>query len=190
MAVHKRIKTYVNEVKELERLYVSVLQNIYKAEELIKVTLDNSELSKDSLQKLDIFNRKPLDSPTDKGKAKTQSSGAKKEKENKGPNSKEVSLGLFREGKSIPEIAKERGFAVSTIEGHLAHYIQQGELEVLEVMDEDKLGEIVTAAREMDSVLLSDLKSTLGEDYSYGELRMAMAFYTATLQEKGQSINT
>ncbi|MDR1951265.1 MAG: HRDC domain-containing protein, partial [Bacteroidales bacterium] len=45
---------------------------------------------------------------------------AKKEQKE---STKSISYRLYKEGKSIDEIAAERGFVSSTIEGHLAHYV-------------------------------------------------------------------
>ena len=45
-------------------------------------------------------------------------------------NTKEASYTLFKEGKTIIEIATIRGFAAATIEAHLAHYIEEGFLDI------------------------------------------------------------
>ncbi len=47
------------------------------------------------------------------------------------PDTKLLSFELYRSGKTIDEIAAERGFVRSTIEGHLAHFVALGELDIL-----------------------------------------------------------
>lgn len=41
-----------------------------------------------------------------------------------------VTFQLFEQGKSIGEIAKERGVLVQTIFGHLAKFVENGSLEI------------------------------------------------------------
>lgn len=50
----------------------------------------------------------------------------------------EVTFNLFKTGKSIEEIAKERSLTPATIQGHLIPYIQKGEIKLNEVIDEGK----------------------------------------------------
>ena len=50
-----------------------------------------------------------------------------------------ASFELFKEGMSVAEIAKERGFAVQTIEGHLAYYVSQGDINIKELVGTEKL---------------------------------------------------
>ncbi|MGH2566667.1 MAG: HRDC domain-containing protein, partial [Ginsengibacter sp.] len=45
-------------------------------------------------------------------------------------DTKTVSYNLFKEGKSVAEIAKERNFAVSTIEGHLVWFVGNGDIDI------------------------------------------------------------
>ena len=52
---------------------------------------------------------------------------AEQEAEKAGLDSKAISLDLFVNGKSIEEIAADRGFANSTIEIHLAYFVGSGE---------------------------------------------------------------
>ena len=55
-----------------------------------------------------------------------------------------LSLEMFMQGKTIEEIAKERSFTVSTIEGHLARFVASGELDILKLIPAEKL-EIIKA---------------------------------------------
>jgi uncharacterized protein YpbB len=49
-------------------------------------------------------------------------------------------LRLYKEGKRIEDIAKERSMAVSTIEGHLASFIPSGEVKIADFLNEIELG--------------------------------------------------
>ena len=87
-----------------------------------------------------------------------------------------ISLQMFRSGKSIPDIAVERSFAVSTIENHLARYIGTGELNVEDLVSPEKIPEIRRAFLSINELTgLGQIKEILGGDYTYGEIRAVAA---------------
>ncbi len=90
------------------------------------------------------------------------------------PDTKALSYDLFRAGKNIDEIAAERGFVRSTIEGHLAHYIGLGELDIFEVMNEADVRKIETFFTENNTTASAEAKAHFGEAYSYGEIKMVL----------------
>ena len=87
----------------------------------------------------------------------------------------ELSYTMFKEGKSTVEIAQSRNFAISTIEGHLTEYVKMGELSVEELMDKQKVKFIREYMLEHPTVRGTELKMALGNDFSYGEIRMVGA---------------
>ncbi len=94
-------------------------------------------------------------------------------------DTKTQSFELYKAGKTIDEIAAERGFARSTIEGHLAHFIQLRELDIFTLMKEDDVHTIDAFFRDNDTTLSSDAKAHFGEQYSYGEIKMVLAWMAA-----------
>ncbi|MEZ5039581.1 MAG: AAA family ATPase [Saprospiraceae bacterium] len=88
------------------------------------------------------------------------------------PDTKAESLALFQSGKTVEEIAIERGFVTSTIQGHLAHFIGQGELDIFQIMEKEKITPVLTYFASTDGNELSTAKNHFGEQYSYGELKM------------------
>lgn len=100
---------------------------------------------------------------------------AQKEVEFAGLDTKEISLAMFNNGKSIKEIAKERQFAVTTIEGHLAYFVSSGELDIFRVVDEDIYSEIAKVIKDSDVTSLSEARFKLGDRYSYAQIKMVMA---------------
>jgi uncharacterized protein YpbB len=82
---------------------------------------------------------------------------------------------MFTAGKSIPEIAKEREMVISTIESHLGSFVEKGELDILKVIDEDKISEIRSALKKHYKDSIMPVKRALGEGYSFGEIRMVIA---------------
>jgi GTPase SAR1 family protein len=90
--------------------------------------------------------------------------------------SHEISYQLFLEGRNIGRIAAERNLAASTIEGHLAHYVQTGELELNRLVDQDKINQIENYIQEHPESSLTEAKNALGDGFSFGELRMVQTW--------------
>ena len=49
----------------------------------------------------------------------------------------------------MTEIARQRDLAFSTIEGHLAGFVTTGEVGILDIIDEIKLGKILALVEEI-----------------------------------------
>ncbi|WP_422006897.1 helix-turn-helix domain-containing protein [Roseivirga pacifica] len=85
----------------------------------------------------------------------------------------EITFALYKEGKTVEEIAEARGFVASTIEGHLCKYLATGEVKATDLVDEQKLKNmlsLITPATET----MGEIKAQLGDEYSYGEVRIAL----------------
>lgn len=100
----------------------------------------------------------------------------RKESREMDTDTKKKSLELFQMGDSVERIAELRNLSVSTIESHLAFYVQQGTLSIDEVMDKAKIKNIQSVIEQTDGKALSPIKELLGDGYSYGEIRMTMAY--------------
>ena len=109
---------------------------------------------------------------TAKKTAKKKEEKPKKEK----IDTKEITYKMFREGKSIADIAKERSVTKGTIENHLAHYVETGELKVDEVVSPQHQKIIRGIIRSFDKAYaLSDVKNLLPNDYTYAEIKLVIA---------------
>ena len=86
-----------------------------------------------------------------------------------------MSLDLFREGKSIEEIARIRDLGVSTVEGHLALFIPLGKVKLDELCPQDKVQPIREAVHKHGTAALGPIKTELGEAFTYGEIRAVIA---------------
>lgn len=87
----------------------------------------------------------------------------------------DVTFNLFKTGKSIEEIAKERNLTPATIQGHLIPYIQKGEIKLNEVIDEGKaktiLQKIQLAGKEAS---LKAIKILCPADITYTDILLIM----------------
>jgi hypothetical protein len=91
-------------------------------------------------------------------------------------DTKQETYKLFKEGKTVADIAAARNFALSTIEGHLAHFVQSGEISIEEVVSREKIVLIEPALQYLQNGSISTVKQKLGNDISFGEIRLVMAW--------------
>ena len=90
-------------------------------------------------------------------------------------DTKAESFRLYKEGKRVNEIAKERNLTQHTIEGHLAHYISIGEINVEELVSKEKFLLIESVAKIHSTGSLTPIKEKLGGEVSFGEIKLVIA---------------
>jgi len=89
----------------------------------------------------------------------------------------ETSLRLFREGKTISEIAEIRDLTQGTIMGHIARFVESGEVQFDEVVSAahfERIKNYFKAHPYNPEVRLADVRNDLGGDILYGEIRLAL----------------
>jgi len=106
--------------------------------------------------------------------------GAEKEAEKAGLSSQEISFEVFKSGKSIIEIASERGLAVSTIESHLAQFVGTGEIRLDQVVEPKKSRAILDYIEKHKIRGSNEIRAGLGNDYSYSEIRFVFKYLEAS----------
>lgn len=93
-----------------------------------------------------------------------------KEKKSR-PDTKKISLDLFKDGKTIADIASERELTYSTIESHLAYYINTGEISVFDLVSKIKVAKIMAYILQHPGNSLGQTKLGLGDDFSFSEIK-------------------
>jgi uncharacterized protein YpbB len=139
---------------------------------LIKSIIDDEQLLKSKVTKPDIHES----GITEKKKAPRKSKKVK-------IDTKKESLKLYLDGLSIDEIAKKRELKPITIEGHLAHFVEEGVVDVLEFVEQDKLNWVAEIAGELETTALGPVKEIVLDDLSWSEIRFAMAHYKSNLHK-------
>ena len=87
-------------------------------------------------------------------------------------------LELFREGKTLADIAAARGLALSTLEGHLAEAIEFGDLTHLDgLVHPERQHLIESAIDKVGASRLAPIRERLGDGFDYGEIRFVRAAY-------------
>lgn len=167
----KRTKTYTNELEELDAQLMKRLKDMYKACLLTEALANNVMLNKETWEAgFDMSWRIKLNFT----EVNAEASLTKKKKE-KGETYKETLL-MYKEGKSMEDIAVDRGLTVTTVEGHFARLIKQGEINISKVLPPEKLFPILEAIKKQTEPSLTNLKIELGDNFSFGEIRMVIAY--------------
>lgn len=89
-------------------------------------------------------------------------------------DTKKASLELFKSGKTIKQIADERELNENTITGHLASFIESGEVKITDLISETLYEELKALIPKKKFENLSDLKHQVDDKYTYGELRLVL----------------
>ena len=100
----------------------------------------------------------------------------RKEKTEPKPDTKSETFKLYKEGRSVNEIASLRNLTKQTIEGHLAHYVSRGEIKIDELVSREKILIIEPAIKNIGGSSISPVKEQLGNKASFGEIRLVMAW--------------
>jgi len=106
---------------------------------------------------------------------KTPAANTRKKPAAKTIDTKAESYKLYKEGKTISEIADARNLTVSTVEGHFTHYIKQGIIALEEIISREKLILIEPLVRNHEGGSITPIKESLGEKVSFGDIRLVLA---------------
>lgn len=194
----KKIKAYVEELLALEVQVFEQLKLINKSTFLIEAIINNKELTADEIKKLstDIVRDEQLREITSssasgenegnatfslkekKGRVR-KPAGEKKEK----VDTKLETFKLYKLGNTIEQIAAMRAITATTVEGHLAHYVAKGDLKATDFISKEKMDAIITVAKSINSLFFGQIKQSLGDEYTYSEIKFAVAGYLAVEPE-------
>lgn len=190
----KKSRTYFNELMEIEEQFLLFLRKINNCHSLVKafaegLTLDKSLHDENfvfSYRERMLANTKELvkqKSPeliaqeNDEIEEALNSKKKKKaEKSDKIPTT-EITYQMWKEGKTIEQIAVERVFTTSTIEGHFEKLIMEEKVDIGEVMDKatfDKIMAAFDAAPEGEGT--RPIKEALGDEISFGQIKMVLGY--------------
>lgn len=92
---------------------------------------------------------------------------------------------LFEQGKTISEIALERGLVKETVLGHLAKFAEQGLLDLSRVITSDKIKTFEKAFKTDPKETLNEWKTALPNDFDFNEIRILINHYNF-LKEKNE----
>jgi hypothetical protein len=113
-------------------------------------------------------NIKPPDMPV------TEKKKVKKERE----DTKKISYDLFREGRTIAQIAEERKLSINTIEGHLAYYVGTGEIQISKFVSQEIADLIAGHLEGTGDFRMGPVKATLGDKVSWSDIKFVINHLT------------
>ena len=91
------------------------------------------------------------------------------------PETRQVTLAMFRDGMDLSRIAAERGLVESTVESHLSFFVETGELSVDTLLSPEKFRLIEEKIVETGGNSMKDVKLALADQVTYGDIRMVIA---------------
>lgn len=90
--------------------------------------------------------------------------------------SQQISFDMFRSGKTVEEIAAERGMSPSTIETHLCKYVESGDIDVRKIVPEDTIAKVLFFRHvHPDSTHLKDIYDAYQGTIPYSHIRFVLA---------------
>lgn len=187
----KQTKEYLHELIDLEAMFYEQFKKIVRAKAMLEAKVAGVEIGKEELHRLYGFakreeqmtkarslpDKQELDRSVDEFKPRSKKKTEKLKTAKL--DTKEVTLALFKEGKTSTEIAVERKMTKGTIEGHLAHYIVQNQISADKVIAKHKLEVLLQAIRELKSIKLNEIRDHVGKSYDFGEIKIAIAAFVA-----------
>lgn len=176
MQLGKTTKAYAEELDLLDSLLMNQLRLMHQCEHLAISILNNQVPQDESLNKFDTSWRTALAQITVEAPQKPE-----KKKKEKGETYR-TTLALYKQGKLIEEIARERNLGISTIEGHFARLIEQGEIKILKIMNYERWSEIKHSIEENQGLTNKELYNLLQEKFTYGEIKMVIASISTDLE--------
>jgi DNA-binding NarL/FixJ family response regulator len=189
--IKQKVKKYLQTLQELKILFTRKKQQIEEALQVVVgltkgidttnllAELQEQRKAREAASETETASQ--ADGATGAQAGSTTGSGAGKPQ--KGDTNR-ISLRLYKEGISIAEIATRRNLALTTVESHLASFIPTGEIDIKELVPENKMTAIIAAIKEIGGTALGPIKSRLGEAYSFGEIRCVMNYLRHTSPEE------
>ena len=105
----------------------------------------------------------------------------KKKKEKKEKEKKEktwvITYNMYKEGKTVMQIAQERSLTETTILGHLARYVESGDIDVHKLVSNDVIEKVSAymSSRNGEAVAIKEVFEYFNETISYGDIRLVLS---------------
>lgn len=184
IANQKKVKQFFTELKELDNSLSEMLKKLFRLEQMVQLAQSDQPFNKEKIHsaKLEtlyteltgkINNILKNEKLFIGGYPLSKDDKPKKEKR----STYDITLQLWKEGKTVAEIAKERTLSQATIYSHIAKCIEQDKIAITEVLPEETINELNTIFKENEELsTLKSLYEKTEERYSWDELRLFRAY--------------
>ena len=85
-----------------------------------------------------------------------------------------ITRDMVKNGMSAKEIASARNLALSTVYGHFARLVAQGDFQATDFVDPEKVSVIRDYFSSTEDTALGTAREVLGDDYEFWELRIVL----------------
>lgn len=90
---------------------------------------------------------------------------------------RDISLSLFKEGKTVEEIALERNIGVATVQDHLIQFIPEGDILPQQLIAQETIDYLMPRLQEyVNFQTLSEIKNALPDKYTYLDIKVVMTY--------------
>ena len=184
IANQKKVKQFFTELKELDNSLSETLKRLFRLEQMIQLAQSDQPFDKEKIHsaKLETLYTELTGKINNILKNEKLFIGEYPlSKDNKPKKEKrftyDITLQLWKEGKTVTEIAKERTLSQATIYSHIAKCIEQDKIAITEVLPEKTINELNTIFKENEELTtLKSLYEKTEERYSWDELRLFRAY--------------
>ena len=184
IANQKKVKQFFTELKELDNSLSEMLKKLFRLEQMVQLAQSDQPFNKEKIHsaKLETLYTELTGKINNILKNEKLFIGeyplSKDDKPKKEKRSTyDITLQLWKEGKTVAEIAKERTLSQATIYSHIAKCIEQDKIAITEVLPEETINELNTIFKENEELTtLKSLYEKTEERYSWDELRLFRAY--------------
>lgn len=184
IANQKKVKQFFTELKELDNSLSETLKKLFRLEQMIQLAQSDQPFDKEKIHsaKLETLYTELTGKINNILKNEKLFIGeyplSKDDKPKKEKRSTyDITLQLWKEGKTVTEIAKDRTLSQATIYSHIAKCIEQDKIAITEVLPEETINELNTIFKENEELTtLKSLYEKTEERYSWDELRLFRAY--------------
>jgi uncharacterized protein YpbB len=183
----KKVKTFHDELLELEEIQVKTVLQLKKSMLLIKNLVNGIDFNKNTMSsdEMKFYKINKIASLSEKFKEidgfvakdysetfskKTKSKKAKSTEPKK--STIEITLELWKQNLSVEEIAAKRKLTVSSIYSHFTKLIQMEAITISDIMSDEKIAALEEAFKGYNDEGLGILKEKYGNQFSWEELRL------------------
>jgi hypothetical protein len=184
IANQKKVKQFFTELKELDNSLSETLKKLFRLEQMIQLAQSDQPFDKEKIHsaKLETLYTELTGKINNILKNEKLFIGeyslSKDDKPKKEKRSTyDITLQLWKKGKTVAEIAKDRTLSQATIYSHIAKCIEQDKIAITEVLPEETINELNTIFKENEELTtLKSLYEKTEEKYSWDELRLFRAY--------------
>ncbi|MCD4791828.1 MAG: helix-turn-helix domain-containing protein [Bacteroidales bacterium] len=98
----------------------------------------------------------------------------------------EISYEMYKDGKTIEEIAKAQNFVASTIENHLGRFVASGEIKIEEFVNDKTVQTIKTYFEKHPNTTLTDAKTALPNEITWSQLKLVQHYMEFSKQKMNE----